>query len=307
MISFKQSNKPLAIIKGGDNDGEFIYYHPEILAENQPKHKPSSYLSGEMFKKNRKNLKQRDIYKIYEAIDNDGDFSDDDEEIVEYYQKAKHEYKNKSPREIKIYDGVFQAIPDIEEGQRQAILISGPSGIGKSTWMSKYIKEYHADFPNNKIYFFSKKEEDPEIDKYKYIIRVLLDEEFLEGEPLDCKDLSNSLCCFDDIENLSDKKLREVVYKLKDNLLETGRSENIYLCITAHLAMNHKDTKITNNESTAFVFFKGGNVYHTKRYLKEYMGIGPKKIQELLDQPSRWVYINKFPMYCLTENKCFLL
>jgi hypothetical protein len=73
------------------------------------------------------------------------------------------------------------------------------------------------------------------------------------------------------------------------------------------MARNFKDTRTDNNECSSVVFFKGSTSYHTKRYLKDYIGLSAKQIEDILNQPSRWCMVNKFPMYVLTENKVYLL
>lgn len=306
MLSFSFSDVPIATIKEGEFKDKVLYYHDKIDESKKIKTNNSLYLNGDIFKDNRKNLKLKDINRIYKAIENDYEINND--EISEYYNKSKNIVEIKNKKELKLKDGIFQVIPAIQKNQRQCILVTGPSGVGKSTWTSKYAKEYHQDFPNNPIYLISKKTSDPEFDKFKYITRIELDEDFATGEPLQPEDLKNSLVIFDDIENISDDNIKNAVYKLKDNLLETGRDKNIYMVIAIHMARNNKCTRTDNNESSAFVLFKGGNSYHNKRYLKEYIGLDSKGIQRILDLPSRWVYINKtFPMYVVSESECYLL
>lgn len=306
MLSFKKSEKPIAVIKGGDYDKKIIYIHDNIDNKNKIDVAYGDYIDADTFRDGRKNLKMVDINKIYRALQEGYDIEDID--LAEYYQKAKKEVEIKNQKEFRLNDGELQILPSITKNQRECLYITAPSGAGKSTFTGKYLARYHKQFPENDIFIFSKKISDPAFDKYDYITRIELDEEFINGEPLDCKNLSDSLCIFDDIENIPNKKIKEAVYKLKDNLLETGRSNNIYICICNHIAMNYKETRKDINESTGYVFFKNGNTYHIKRFLKDYIGIDPEKIKKLLDLPSRWVMINKtYPMYAISENECFLL
>ena len=149
--------------------------------------------------------------------------------------------------------------------------------------------------------------EDEVLDKFNPT-RIQINEELLEN-PIQPEELQNSLVIFDDIDTIPDKKLNEAVRSLRDDLLETGRSYNIYMCNTSHQLMNYKHTRTLLNESTAVTFFpKSGSSYHIKRFLKEYCGLEKKQIQKILELPSRWVTINKvYPCFILYEKGAFLL
>lgn len=304
MLSFEHSKIPIAVVKGGEYDSEILYYHDGIDQSKKVNQKPSAHLYGDLFTDNRRNLTPEQISEIYYALDNGISVKGD---LKNYYEKGRSFIEDRSGKEVVLHDGHFVPIPRSDKNQRQAILITGPSGVGKSTFMASYMKEYHHDFPKNAVYFFSGKDMDPTIDKLRFVSRIALDEDFIEGEPLTVHDLENSLCCFDDVESIQDPDLKKKIYALKNDLLVTGRSFGIYLCITAHLARNSKDTRIDNNEASDVVFFKGATSYHTKRYLKDYIGLENKKIDAIMAEPSRWCMISKYPAYVLTENKCYLL
>jgi hypothetical protein len=307
MLSLKESNRPIAVIRGGEFNRRILYIHEN---EDHSKIIPNdglNHLHGDLFKNGRNNLTQREINKIYRAIENGQEMYLDDE-LYEHYQKSKNIIASKNKKELKLTNGYFQVLPSLVIDQREAALISGPSGVGKSTFASEYAQMYNRVFPENKIYIFSKKDSDPIFDRFDFIERVKLDEEFIKDEPLDTKDLQKSLCIFDDIENIPNPAIKTAVYKLKDNLLETGRDKEIYLCITSHLSMNYKITRKDINECSSYIFFKNGNTYHTRRYLKDYIGLSAKVIERLLNLPSRWVLVNKnYPQYAISETECLLL
>jgi len=307
MLSLKESNRPVAVIRGGEFNRRILYIHEQ---EDQNKIIPTNglnHLHGDLFKNGRNNLSQKEINKIMRAIESGQEMYLEDE-LYEHYNKSKNIIASKNKKELKLTNGYFQVLPAIIDNQRDAVLISGPSGVGKSTWASEYAQMYNKLFPDNQVFIFSKKDSDPIFDRFDFITRITLDEEFIKDEPLDTKDLQKSLCIFDDIENIPNKAIKDAVYKLKDNLLETGRDKEIFLCITSHLSMNYKITRKDINECSSYVFFKNGNSYHTRRYLKDYVGLGPKDIEKLMSIPSRWVMINKnYPMYAISETECMLL
>ena len=161
-------------------------------------------------------------------------------------------------------------------------------------------------FPEHPIFIFSKKEDDPAYDCYKFVTRIPLDEEFLETE-MDVYQFRDSLCVFDDIENCP-KGINEKVHALLDNLSETGRSENVNLVLCNHLSMMGNKTKRSLNESDSVVIFKNSSPYHVKNLLEKYVGLDKNQIQTIMNLPSRWVFIKKDePQYVITENKVYLL
>jgi hypothetical protein len=48
---------------------------------------------------------------------------------------------------------------------------------------------------------------------------------------------------FDDTDVISDRRIRESVYKLLDRILEIGRHRNIFLICTNHLVSDGKTTQ----------------------------------------------------------------
>jgi predicted ATP-dependent serine protease len=56
-------------------------------------------------------------------------------------------------------NGVFQLLPD-KTASRQIIYITGASGIGKSTFTRKFVKEYKKIWKDRDVYLFSALKED---------------------------------------------------------------------------------------------------------------------------------------------------
>jgi hypothetical protein len=211
--------------------------------------------------------------------------------------------------EIKITDGKFSPIPIIEskETQRDVLYISGPAGSGKSHYAAEYITNFKKLYPKADFFLFSTKEEDPVLDKFKPK-RIVIDEEIL-SEPINPKELANSLVMFDDIDTIADSKLLKEIRRLRDAILEIGRSMHIYCITTSHILTAGTSSKMQLLESTAVTCFpKMGGIHHIKRFLKEYVGLSSKQIEKILALKSRWVTIYKrAPNYCLYQTGAFLL
>lgn len=344
MFSLKKGGLPIAIIKGGKYDKKIIYLHDTLDEKNKIPSNPIDFLDENMFIKNRRLLNQREMNELYQAIENGHDVYDPS--LKEFYKMGKKQADDKMYKEVNLTDGVLQSIPNIKT--RDVLYISGMSGSGKSTQIGKFIGEYNRIFPNNKVYVFSRFTEDPALDKHD-IIRIILDDTFLDDgmkdyeqkeepkkededktltdkkkvkkvkpkekkevkelKPIDLDLFSNSLVVFDDVDTITNEKVKKEVSKILDDLLECGRKKNIYMAITSHLAYNYKDTRTKINEATSYTFFKSANVYHLNRFLRDYLGIVDKKVVERIRElPSRWVTISKIhPAYVIYESGAFIL
>lgn len=229
------------------------------------------------------------------------------EPIIRQFKKKIRDVQNQ--RVTKLKGGPFFPLPlyNKEECQISHLVISAQQGCGKSYFASQYIELYHSKFPNNDIYIISKKEQDEAFDKFDFIKRIKLDEEFLESE-LNTQDVDNALFVFDDIEQIHNKDIKKKVYQLKDDLSETGRSNQIYIISINHLPLGGKSTKTDNNELTAAVVFPASTKYHSRNLLTKYVGISKNTTEKILNLNTRWVYINKnIPTYIITRKRVQLI
>lgn len=211
---------------------------------------------------------------------------------------------NKTSKELKINDGVLIPVPNIDT--REVSYIAGPSGSGKSTLASKYLEFYKKLHPEKPIIIFSRKNEDPVLDKLKPS-RFIIDESIIT-DPIDItQELSGGACIlFDDCNTFQDDKIKKAVAKLMHDILEIGRSLGIYCIVTSHLINpnERKDSRTIWNEAhTISIFPKSGNRHGMVYALKNYCGFDNKQIDKILNLPSRWVLIGKqYPMYVLHEK-----
>ena len=107
--------------------------------------------------------------------------------------------------------------------------------------------------------------------------RVRVDDD-LYIDPLPIKEFENSAIIFDDIDVISDKKIRDAVYSLLNHVLEIGRHFNITCLMTNHLPSNRSDTRRILNECHAFVYFPRSSSSKIKYVLHEYIGLDKKQI-----------------------------
>lgn len=307
MFSLKQGLR-IALIVGGKNDGKYLRItEEEDVDEDHNDEEKLNIVNAIIYGRdeNRRSLRSHEIEQLEEAILED--IPPKSEKLKKLYKLAKETLNHKLGKEFHLTDGVLQPIAVEQEDQVQRILLAGAQGSGKSTWISKYIIMYKEAFPENPVYLFSRKDEDKALDDLD-ITRIMINEDLLE-EPIELDELKDSLVIFDDIDTIGDKKLLTCVRKLRDDILETGRSSNIYTISTVHLMMNWKTTRGVLNESSDVILFpKYGSTFQIKRFLKEYQGFDVSQINKFIKLPSRWVMLHRIvPFYVMYESGCYFI
>jgi ABC-type dipeptide/oligopeptide/nickel transport system ATPase component len=204
-------------------------------------------------------------------------------------------------KEIKIKDGEIQFIPDIKF---RINYIVGASGSGKSYFASNLAEEYKLLYPKNPIYLLSYLTDDTSIDRVKGIKRIQLNDDFLE-ETLECEDLKNSLTIWDDVDCITDKKMKLKLKELLIKILNTGRHTNTTLIYLSHIACNGVETKPLLNEASSITFFNQTLGGRTKSYLlNQYLGLNKKQIEVIDNIEGRAITILKtYPMVMIAEKE----
>ena len=130
-------------------------------------------------------------------------------------------------------DSCVNICPNDDPDQRDSIYVTGPSGTGKSTWIGQFIAEYKLKYPKRKVILFSAKPSDPVLDAH-HVIRIPVDYENMVANPVELDELEKSLTLFDDIDQFGDKEVQHGIYKLRDQILEVGRSKGISIITVSH-------------------------------------------------------------------------
>jgi energy-coupling factor transporter ATP-binding protein EcfA2 len=219
--------------------------------------------------------------------------------------KVKKSNLNKTFEKLKIEDeGVFQQIPDTKK-EREVGMVCGQSGSGKSTYIKKYCKEYIKSYKKNNIYMFSNLKEDETLKDLK-INRIKIDDSLIT-EPLTVEDFKDSLVLFDDIDVIRDKKVKEAVYQVMNEILETGRHFRVSCVMTVHYP-NKPNIRTMLNECHFFVYFPWGAIKSTHYTLENYLGVDRENLKKIKSTKSRWACIfRNFPQVVLTEKNIFML
>jgi len=217
-----------------------------------------------------------------------------------------HEDLLRTFNKLTLADGKFQQIPN-PDTEREILYVTGASGSGKSTYTANYIKKYKKMFKNNEVYCFSALKDDTSLDVIEPK-RVRIDDELVTN-PIAVDEFANSLVVFDDIDVISDKKQREAVYSLLNQILEVGRHHKISCVITNHLPTAGRDTRRVLNECHSVTYFPhSGSGVGMKRLLQDYLGMDKQSILKIKKLKTRWCTIFKnYPTVAMTERDIWLM
>lgn len=317
MLSFTTGDRKLSLIKGGRYNNKILKlseYKKSREDDDYDYDYPTDYIDDDFFATEIKGRMTREkkellIEPLRRAILN-GTKRSLPKQLHDAYLKASKTIKESLKSDVRITDGILYPLPQNFESGSEHGYVAGPSGSGKSYYVGNYIEMFKKQHKGANIWVFSRVDEDKALDKHN-VKRIMLDNGILE-DPIDPAELSqgkSTLVIFDDIDTIRNKDIRAEVLRLRDDILETGRHDNITSISTNHLIMDYKKTRTLLNEvKFVTVFPQSGTSYHIKRLLKEYVGLEKNMINKIMALPSRWVTVYKVaPMLVLYERGCFLI
>lgn len=229
-----------------------------------------------------------------------------DEEKIPEYQDKLTQIRLNSENEI-----FFPNINDFNKTkQTQRVYVCGESGVGKTSFLLKYIIEFNKKYPKSKILFFSSKMEDEFIDKLNYVERVKIDDDILTNQYTlsEIAETKPCLTVFDDIEDFQTKKITKEIERLLNEILRNGRSYGIYCIYTHHQPSDYKATRNLIFEATHCVIFPkraGKDSYNY--FLEKKMNLKKKIIDKINGLKSNFVCIKKNIPKCIISDKYILL
>ena len=122
------------------------------------------------------------------------------------------------------------------------------------------------------------------------------------------EELAESVVIFDDIDIITNKRQKEAVYDILNNILEVGRHHKITCIVTMHLPTNGRETRRILNEAHAYVYFPHSAGGKIKYLLQEYLDIDKQMIRYFKGCHSRWCCIFKnYPMAYMLEHEIGML
>ena len=227
-------------------------------------------------------------------------------ELAVHYDHAVKIMSNSKSKEVILNDGKIVPMFDTT-ADRQVCMIGGMSGSGKSYYTAQLCRTYKRQYPDNKIVLFSNKPSDPAFDVLAYVERVVIDDDLLE-EPIGLDELRNTLVIFDDVEYTSNKSVDKELDRIRDLILQQGRSFKTSFVYVSHQFNNYQQTRTILNECHSITFFPATATKYSMKYLfDKYFGFDRKTVDKLMRLPSRWVTIYKSPPLCLYDSGAYLI
>lgn len=301
--------KPVAVVRGGDADGEVLYLHTdEVKAQKGIKEVDTVKLSKELkFVKPSERVKV--VNQLVEAVaknlEPDGILGASDQ-VKEVYKKLRE--RQAAQKEIELSpDSTFQVIPDIDPKKRSVYYCAGQSGSGKSYFARGIAEAYKKLFPEREVYLISKLNEDETLDKSKIAKPKRISIQSLIDDPPELDEFKDCLVIFDDYDTL-DKQPFAVVHKLIEDLCIMGRHTNTSMLILSHYLTNYSKTRLILGEAQFLVLYPLATSQKALSYVCQHYGGLDKEDIVGLKKLGRWVCIHKnYPSYIITAHNAFLL
>lgn len=301
--------KAVAVVRGGDRDGEVLYLHSDAPKGTATKKevKAVKYMKDLNFVKSTERVKlMNQLVEAYEkGLDADA--------LVGVPEKAKAIYKRiqtdtGSDTSIELpSDSMFVPIPDPDPAKRQVWYVAGQSGSGKSYFARGIAEAYKKLYPDRDIYLISKLQEDETLDKMKVGKPKRINLQTLVDDPADLEEFRDCLVIFDDWDTL-DKPFFPIVHKLIEDLAIMGRHTNTSMLILSHYLTNYSKTRLILGECQFLVLYPLATSQKALSYVCQHYGGLDKEDIVGLKKRGRWVLIHKnYPSYIISANEANLL
>jgi hypothetical protein len=310
-LNFEKSKdaKPVAVVRGGEQDGEVLYLHTEdIKAQKGVKEVDTVKLAKDL-----KFVKSTDRVKVVNQLVEAVNKGLEPEGIVGASDQLKEVYKRLKERQAKQTEieispeSTFQVLPDIDPKKRSVYYCAGQSGSGKSFFARGIAETYKKLFPDREVYLISKLNEDETLDKSKIAKPKRISIQSLVDDPPELDEFKDCLIIFDDWDTL-DKPFFGVVHKLIEDLCIMGRHTNTSLLILSHYLTNYSKTRLILGEAQYLVLYPLATSQKALSYVCAHYGGLDKEDIVGLKKLGRWVCIHKnYPSYIITAHNAFLL
>ena len=236
---------------------------------------------------------------------------DHDIQFVYLYSEKNSKTKNcVDYEELNLKEGFnFQIIPNLNR-ERDILYISGMSGSGKSFFTKQYILEYKKYYKKNFIYLISYLDYDESLkDVEKLIKRINIHDKDFTNEELELNDFENSLVILDDIEMISDKKLKNFILSFFKKILQLGRHWKISAIWANHEVNNSHETKNILTECNSITIFpKTMGTMKIQYLLNNYFGLSKEEINKIKNLKSRSVTIMRsYPRLIIANQDIFII
>lgn len=303
-----KDSKAIAVVRGGDMDGQILYLQVDDKPSNTKKPIQSyKYMNSLKFVKpaERVKLMNQMVEGIEKGLEADS--------VIGLPSQAKEIYKRIQTDRINDKsislpdDSVFQPIPSADPKTRQVWYVAGQSGSGKSFFARGIAENYKKLYPEREIYLISKLQEDETLDKMKVGKPKRISLQSLVDDPVDLDEFKDCLVIMDDWDTL-DKPYFQVVHKLIEDLAIMGRHTNTSMLILSHYLTNYGKTRLILGEAQFLVLYPLATSQKALSYVCQMYGGLDKEDIIGLKKRGRWVMIHKnYPSWVLSAHDANLL
>lgn len=313
LLNFEKSAKakPVAVVRGGDDDGKVLYLHTE---EKNTKGSGKKDIDPDAYLRDLRHLKASDkkraVSKMVSAIEHpsEGAVPFTDAETVKVFDKMKKDLDSDTSIVLPT-DSMFQPIPDPDPSVRQIWYAAGISGSGKSYFARNIAENYKKLFPDREIYLVSKYpvDEDDTLGKMKIGKPKSISLDSIVEDYPSIEEFKNCLIIFDDYDTLQ-APYDKVVQKLIDDLAIRGRHTATSMCVLSHYLTNYKKTRLILGEAHFIVLYPMATSFKAMKYVCEHHCGMTKDEIYALKKLGRWCCIHKvFPQYLIAAHTARLL
>ena len=163
-LNFEKSPtaKPIAVVRGGEDDGKVLYLHTEDKPAGGP---AKRQIQAVRYMGDLKGIKPAERVKVMNTLVEAHTAGKTVDELTNVSTEAKEVYKrictdSTAMNSVELPDeSTFQAIPDPDPTKRQVWYVAGQSGSGKSYFARGIAESYKKLFPDRDIYLISKLQE----------------------------------------------------------------------------------------------------------------------------------------------------
>jgi hypothetical protein len=304
----RKGSKAIAIVKGGDMNGEILFLHEDDFKGKKPKRdfNPIPYMNELKKLKMKPNERTFLMSKIEEALKNNEESIKEKKDIRNLYGRIKQERDNDKTVFLDD-DSMFNLIPSPDPNKREVYYIAGASGSGKSYIAKGLAEGYKKLFPQREIYLISKLKEDETLDNMKVGKPKRINiESFLTDYP-ELDEFKDCMVIFDDYDTITGK-LGDTIQKIIDDLAIQGRHTNTTMLCLTHYITNYKKTRLLLNEATHYVVYPQSTSFSNLKYLLgHHVGLSKEEVKDL-KKMGRWVAISKnYPQYLISSHQAKIL
>jgi hypothetical protein len=300
--------KPIAIVKGGADEGKVLYIH----TDDHKGSKPKLEINPQTYATELRDLKPAERVQLVNRLQEAHDKGLTSDQLVGetilgkgLYDRILHDAAKATSVDLPD-ESQFQLVPSPDPTKREVFYIAGASGSGKS-YIAKGIAEcYKKLFPDRECYLISKLAEDSTLDALKFLKRVNI-QSFIDDYP-ELDEFKDCLVIFDDYDTLTGNA-EKVVGKLIDDLATMGRHTNTTMLCLSHYLTNYKKTRLLLTEATHLVVYPQSTSFHALRYLlKNQIGIDEDDLKRYRKFGSRWLcFIKGFPTMMVSQKNAEIL